>query len=70
MIELEHSVKKVESLLIVYLADLGPGDFLLLHLIWDEASIPMLERDLLDGVGAEHADEWDQIADREILYLT
>jgi len=69
VVELEHFIEQVESLLVMDLARLAPGDFLLLHLVWDQAPIPVLEGDLFDGVGAEEADKRDQIRYREVLDL-
>lgn len=53
MIKLQHLIEQVKRLVVLQLAYIFPGYLLFLHLVWDEAAVPVLEGDLFDGVGAE-----------------
>ena len=61
MVQLEHSVKQIEGLRVVEFANFGPWNLVLLHFVWNETPVAILERNLFNLVRAENTSERDQI---------
>jgi hypothetical protein len=59
VVKFKHPVEQVKRCIIVNLAYVLPVNPLLLHLIWDQATIAQFKSDLLDVVRTEQTHEGD-----------
>ena len=50
VVEFKHLVEQIESALIVNFANIGPRNFLFLHLVRDEAAVAVLKSNLFDSI--------------------
>lgn len=46
VVKFEHSVQQIEGLCVIEFADVSPGDLVLLHFVWNQAAVAILERNL------------------------